>query len=97
MTYITTNLLSLPFLLLIWIIEAYLFFLAARFVLGWSASTRQSYFYQNAKLLTDPLPNMVNKLFAKLRNRSTPSWLSWVIVISFMCILRQLLVSMLLT
>ena len=92
---ITTHLFNLPFLILIWLIEFYLFLTALRLVMSLSASARQSQYYHQFKLLTDPLPKMVSGFLVKKRETSTPSWVSWLIVISVACVLRQILVMML--
>jgi hypothetical protein len=91
---ITTHPFNLPFLIVIWLIEFYLFLTALRLVMSLSTSARQSQYYRQFKLLTDPLPNMVSGFLSKKREASTPSWLSWLIVISAGCVLRQILVSM---
>ena len=91
---ISTHLFNLPFLILSWLIEFYLFLTALRLVMSLSQSARQSQYYHQFKLLTDPLPKMVSRFLNKKRDASTPSWLSWLIVISAACVLRQILVLM---
>ena len=90
------HLFNLPFLILIWLIEFYLFLAALRLVMALSASARQSHYYLQVKLLTDPLPRMIGGFFSKRGKASNPSWVSWVIVISAACVLRQILVTMIL-
>ena len=89
-----TNLLNLPFLILSWVVEVYLLLTALRLIMALSATARQSQYYRQFKLLTDPLPKMVGRGLAKWRKASSPSWLSWLIVICAACILRQVLVTM---
>jgi len=60
-----TNLLDLPFLILTWLVETYLFLVAARLVIAAVPSARQSQFYHQLKLLTDPLPNAVRRVLSK--------------------------------
>jgi uncharacterized protein YggT (Ycf19 family) len=91
-----TNLFILPFQILIWLIEAYLFFSAMRLVMSRSQNARQTHFYHQMKLLTDPLPNLVTRALGKGSATSRPSWLSWTIVILAACVLRQMLISMVL-
>ena len=93
---ITTHLFNLPFLIATWLIEFYLFLTALRLVMSLSESARQSQYYYQFKLLTDPLPKMISGFLTKKREASTPSWLSWLIVISAACVLRQILVTMVL-
>ena len=91
---ITTHLFNLPFLISTWLIEFYLFLTALRLVMSLSESARQSQYYHQFKLLTDPLPKMISGFLTKKRKASTPSWISWLIVISVACVLRQILVTM---
>ena len=91
---ITTHLFHFPFLIVTWLIEFYLFLTALRLVMSLSESARQSQYYHQFKLLTDPLPKMVSGFLTKKRKASTPSWISWLFVISAACVLRQVLVTM---
>ena len=88
------NLINLPFLILAWLIEFYLFLIALRLIMTLSASARQSQYYHQFKLLTDPLPKMVSRCLSRKRKASTPTWVSWAIVITAACVLRQVLVMM---
>jgi len=90
------NLISLPFLILTWLIESYLFLTAMRLIMAVSQTARQSQFYYQLKLITDSLPNVVSRVITKGRNVSPPGWLSWLIVIALACIVRQVLVSIVL-
>ena len=89
-----TNTINFPIIILIWLIDAYLFLAVVRLIIARIAGTRQKSFYQQLSLLTDWLPNIVGKYLIKFGNVSSPSWLCWVIVIIIGCILRQILISM---
>jgi len=91
MTYVT-NLFNLPLLILIWIIELYLFLALARLVVARIPSARQSAFYQHLKLLTDFVPEALSRKLAKKKDAPVPSWLSWFIVILSGFIIRQILI-----
>ncbi len=91
-----THIFNLPLLILIWLIEVYLFLAAARLILAKIPSARQTRFYRQVKLLTDPFPNFVSQSLAKWSHASMPSWLAWVIVILLGCFVRQILVWMVL-
>ena len=93
---VSVSLLTLPILVLVWVIEAYIFLSAARFVISMSPKARQSHLYGQLKLLTDPLPIRIGQYCAKWKKASLPSWLSWLIVISGGCVARQILMSMML-
>lgn len=87
-----TSIFNLPLLIAIWLIEAYLFLAMVRLILANVPSGRQSRLYQQVKLLTDLLPNLVGQHLAKVSSVSVPSWLSWVIAILLLCLTRQILV-----
>lgn len=87
-----TSIFNLPFLIAIWLIEAYLFLAMVRLILANVPSGRQSRLYQQVKLLTDLLPNLVGQHLAKVSSVSVPSWLPWVIAILLLCLTRQILV-----
>ena len=89
-----TNLLYMPFLVLIWLIEAYLLLAAARLIIAAVPSARKSHLYDQLKLLIDPLPNKVGQHLAKAMKASMPSSLPWLIVIGAGCIVRQILITM---
>jgi uncharacterized protein YggT (Ycf19 family) len=91
MTYIS-NLFNLPLLIVIWLIEAYLFLASARLIVARIPSARQTYFYQNLKLLVDFVPEALRRKLAKWKDKSIPSWLAWFIVMLSGFILRQALI-----
>jgi len=72
MTYIS-NLFNLPFLILIWLIEAYLFLASARLIVARIPSARQTYFYQNLKLLVDFVPEALRRKLAKWKDKKNPT------------------------
>jgi hypothetical protein len=89
-----TNIFYMPFLLLIWLIEAYLFLAAARLIIAVVPSARESHLYHQLKLLVDPLPNKVGSHLAKWMRTSIPSSLPWLIVVGGGCVVRQILITM---
>ena len=89
-----TSIFNLPFLIAIWLIEAYLFLAVVRLILANVPSGRQSCFYQQVKLLTDLLPNYISRHLAKVSSASVPLW---VIAILLLCLTRQILVWTLIT
>lgn len=91
MTYIP-NMFNLPFLIIIWLIEAYLFLASARLIVASIPSARQSAFCQNLKLLTDFVPEALSRKLFKWKDKPIPSWLAWFIVILSGFILRQALI-----
>jgi len=93
MIYIS-NIFNLPLLIIIWLIEAYLFVAACRLIVAKIPSARQTYFYKNLKLLTDFVPEALSRKLLKWKDKSIPSWLAWFIVILSGFILRQALIVM---
>ena len=91
MTYIS-NLFSLPRLIMIWLIEAYLFLAVARLIVARIPSAKQTYFLQNLKLLVDFVPEALRSKLVKWKDKSIPFWLAWFIVILSGFILRQALI-----
>ena len=89
-----SNLFNLPLLILIWLIEAYLFLAAVRLIVARIPNARQTYFCQNLKLLTDFVPEALSRKLLKWKDKSIPSWLAWFIVILSGFILRQALIVM---
>ena len=96
MVYIT-NVFNLPFLIVIWLIELYLFLASARLVMANISSVRQSHLFQQLKLLTDFLPEIVGKKLVKWKDKSMPSWMCWFIVMVSGFMLRQVLIVMVTT
>ncbi len=86
------NLENLPFLILTWLIETYLLFTAARWIMALVPSARQSQFCYQLRLLTDPLPNAVGQWLRKRSKAVPPPWLSWFIVILTASIMREVLI-----
>jgi hypothetical protein len=96
MVYVT-NVFNLPFLIVIWLIELYLFMASARLVMARIPSARQSNLCQQLKLLTDFLPEMVGNKMVKWKEKPIPSWMCWFIVMVSGFILRQVLIVMVTT
>ena len=93
----STNFLNLPFLLIIWLIELYLFAAFIRLVIAQIPTARQSNLYQQIKLLTDFMPEAVAKRLPKGKEPSSPTWLAWLIVLVSGMILRHLLIIIITT
>jgi hypothetical protein len=94
---LVTSVFDLPFLFLIWVIDTYLFLATARLVIGLSPKARQSHIYSQLKLLTDPVPKLINMRFSRRTAIADHLDLLWLIVIGTGCILRQILISIVLT
>ena len=89
---VVTNLFYLPLLILIWLIELYLFLVFARLITAQIPSSRQSPFCQHLKMLTDFAPEALSRILVKKKNKPAPTWFSWFTVILSGFIIRQILI-----
>ncbi len=89
---ISTSPFNLPFLILIWLIEMYLFMATARLIVSRIPSASQTHFCCQLKLLTDFLPEAVRRRMGKWRDAAALAWLPWFIVILVGFLLRQALI-----
>jgi uncharacterized protein YggT (Ycf19 family) len=87
-----TSLFNLPFLMLIWLIEAYLFLALTRLILGSLPQCRQSHGYQQIRLLTDLLIAPIHRKLVTLAGNPVPFWVPWAVVILLLCLTLQILV-----
>jgi hypothetical protein len=87
-----TSIFNLPLLIVIWLIEAYVFLAVARLILANISMGRQSSLYRQVKSLTDPIPDLISQHLGRVSSVSVPFWLPWVIVMLFLCFIRQILV-----
>ena len=92
---IQTSILTLPLALLLSAVDAYLFLLGVRLIAGRIAAS--SRFTQSLRQLTDGIPQHIDRSIACRRNKPNPRWLSWVVVIVAVVVVRHFLVSILVT
>lgn len=93
---ITTNILALPLVLLLWSLDAFIMLASARLVLGQLAADWAGRLSRSLAPLTDWAPDHLRRIGAHWFKRSIPSWAGWVIVIGAAMILRNVLVGTLL-
>ena len=91
MTY-TSNIFSLPLLILIWLIEAYLFMAVVRLIVARIPNAKQTHLCQNLKLIVDFVPETLKRKLSWCKNKSIPSWMAWFIVLLSGFIIRQILI-----
>ena len=92
MTIITTNILAGPLVILVWVIDIYLFLVSIRFILTRLPKTQNGQFCQGIKLFTDPLIETVKNFLQKYIHESPPTWMVWLIVILTGIVGRHLLI-----
>ena len=90
----TTNILSLPILLLIWAIDLYLLAAGIRLIL--SRIPAASGASRGLGGFTDPVPGVVGSWLSAIRRKAVPAWLPWLLVGAVALILRQLLILLIL-
>jgi len=94
---VITSIFNLPLLILVWLIEGYIFLVVVRLILAHVPSSRQSNLYQPIKTLTDLFPNLISRHLAKVSRTPVPSWLPWVVTVLLLCLARQILIWILIT
>jgi len=91
-----TSIFKLPFLFVIMLIDTFLFLAAARFIIGLSAKARKTHIYNQMKLLTDFVPNVIHRCLARGRAIPKPTGLLWFVAIVAIFVLRQIVISIIL-
>jgi len=88
----TTNILAGPLVLLIWVIDVYLFLACIRLILSRLPSTQNSRFCHGIKLFTDAIPEITCNYLLKYRRKPVPAWMPWAVVIVAGVVARHLLI-----
>ena len=93
----TPDLLTFVIMLVVGAINLGLLAVTIRLVLGQLSATRAHRVCRLLSELVDPIPQWVDRRVTRWRGRPCPPWVSWAIVIVASLIIRQLLVSAVLT
>lgn len=91
-----TSIFKLPFLFLIMLIDTFLLLVVARFIIGLSAKARKTHIYNQIKLFTDFVPNVIHRCLARGKVIQMPTSLLWFVVIIAILVLRQIIISIIL-
>ena len=91
MIILTNNLFLVPFMLVIWALDTWLFLASLRLLLGRVVSVRSDGFYAAVRRITDGLPRWVGGWIERLFEKK-PSWVSWATAIFSVVLIRHLLV-----
>jgi len=94
---VITSVFNLPLLILVWLIEGYIFLAVVRMILDHVPCSRQSNLEQPVKTLTDLFPELISRHLAKVRMQPVKSWLPWVVTVILLCLARQILIWILIT
>jgi len=90
---LTFNILALPVVLTLWALDTYLFLATTRLILRHFTTPAANRYGSVLGQLTDGVPRLVDSLLCRWRQRPSPSWLPWLIVLGTGVVIRQILVS----
>ena len=90
----TTNILALPLMLLIWIVELFLVLSAIRLALSHLSNVRAQGACTALQRYTDPVPEAIHGWLSRRWQKPVPAWLPWLIVIVSSLLLRHFLIWM---
>ncbi len=91
MTY-TTNILAMPLVLIVWVLDMYLLLLSARLVLSRLSNERAKKLCSCLMQFTDPLMQTVKQWLGQRTGKQTKQWVPWVLVAAASLMIRHLLV-----
>ena len=89
----TTNILALPLIIIVWVVDTYLLLLLARAILRRLSSACAAKLYASLKPFTDPPLQIVKQWLTRRSKKPVPHWLPWAIVMFGGLILRHLIVA----
>ena len=87
MMVVPVNILSLPVLLSVWAIDAFVFLVSLRWLLHSMPVMRQKRFYRSLVGVADWLPDLLHSWLD-----CGPRWVSWVVIILAALLLRYVMV-----
>ena len=88
----TTNILALPLVVILWIVDAYFFLLMAYGILTRLSGERVSQLRLALNPFIEPLLGLVKRRLERCATRPIKQWVPWAVVISAGLIVRHLLV-----
>ena len=92
-----TNILAGPLVLILWLIDAYLFVSSVRLLLGQFQGASSLAACETLQRFTDPLPQALRSWLARRRSGPTSMWSAWLIVLLGGLVLRCLLAAIIQT
>ncbi|MFC1805371.1 hypothetical protein ACFL09_00125 [Planctomycetota bacterium] len=88
----TTNLLALPLILIIWVIDFYVVVSGMRLIASHIDADWARRGCARLAVFTDPVHRTACKLLAPGRARPLPRWLTWLLLLSTAVLVRQVLI-----
>ena len=93
----TTNVMALPLLAAVWVIDVYLCMAVFRLILSMQEASWAQLACRALQPLTDEIPRRVEQVLVRWRHRPAPTWLPWVAVIAGAAMLRHLFIWILIS
>ena len=90
---VINNIAAIPILIAIWSADVFLFLTCVRLTLGQLPRLRDAALFRSLQELIDPWPRALDSYLASRRDSPTPTWVSWVILITCLLVVRHLLAS----
>jgi hypothetical protein len=78
----TTSVIPSPLVLVVWLMDIYLLLISIRLLTSKLKGVFFDRVCQNLKLITDPIPQIIQNKIVGYRHRQVPEWISWLIVIA---------------
>ena len=95
MIIVPLNILSLPLLIVLWVIDSLLFLAVSRLLLRKISRIRATQAYAGLTQLTDPLHNVVERWLAKRKKGPAPPWAPWFCVLCGLLVIRYIVTGVL--
>jgi len=91
---VTNNILCLPLLLIVWLIDGYLLMLLIRWILSRLPQARGSQLHRSISLLADPLPQWLGRQFQRIRPMDLSPTVVWGALIVLLIVTRHILIAL---
>ena len=86
---VINNILALPFMVILWAMDALVFVVALQMVLDGLVGFRAPSLVRCLREITDPLKQSIRRCVVKFRGEPWPDWAIWLLAIVGILLLRQ--------
>ena len=90
----TTNILTIPLVIVLWTVDVYFFLLMVYGLLTRLSGERARQLRLALKPFIEPVPSLIRRRLERCATRSVKQWVPWAVVISAGLIVRYILVSL---
>ena len=94
---VITNILSLPLLLVVWLIDAYLLLVLIRCILSRIPQARDNQVCRQVGLLTDPLPQWLGRQLHRVHHKDLSAAVEWGLLIVLLVVIKHVLIAVVIT